>query len=136
MEKLSVKADVNSLGEVQAFVDRILEEHECSMKAQMQIDIAVEELFVNIAHYAYPSGKGDAIIEVDTESDTECVKITFEDQGVPYDPLKHEDPDVTLSAEDRAIGGLGIFMVKQSMDDISYEYTDNKNRLTITKKIR
>ena len=136
MEKLSVKADVNSLGEVQDFVDRILEEHECSMKAQMQIDIAVEELFVNIAHYAYPSGDGDAIIEVDTESVTDCVKITFEDTGVPYDPLKHEDPDVTLSAEDRAIGGLGIFMVKQSMDDISYEYTDNKNRLTITKKIR
>ena len=136
MEKLSVKADVNSLGEVQDFVDRILEEHECSMKAQMQIDIAVEELFVNIAHYAYPSGGGDAIIEVDTESVADCVKITFEDTGVPYDPLKHEDPDVTLSAEDRDIGGLGIFMVKQSMDDISYEYTDNRNRLTIVKKIK
>ena len=136
MKKLSVKADVNSLSEVQAFVDQILEENECSMKAQMQIDIAVEELFVNIAHYAYPSGVGDAIIEVDTDSDAECVKITFEDQGVQYDPLKHEDPDVTLSAEDRDIGGLGIFMVKQSMDDMSYEYVDNKNRLTITKKIR
>ena len=136
MEKLSVKAEVNSLSEVQSFVDRILEENGCQMKAQMQIDIAVEELFVNIAHYAYPSGEGDAIIEVDTESVTDCFKITFEDGGVPYDPLKHEDPDVTLSAEERQIGGLGIFMVKQSMDDISYEYTDNKNRLTITKKIR
>lgn len=136
MEKLSVKAEVNSLSEVQSFVDRILEENGCQMKAQMQIDIAVEELFVNIAHYAYPSGGGDAIIEVDTDSDAECVKISFEDQGVPYDPLKHEDPDVTLSAEDRDIGGLGIYMVKQSMDDMSYEYVDNKNRLTITKKIR
>ena len=76
MEKLSVKAEVNSLSEVQSFVDRILEENGCQMKAQMQIDIAVEELFVNIAHYAYPSGEGDAIIEVDTESVTDCVKIT------------------------------------------------------------
>ena len=135
MEKLSVKADVNSLSEVQSFVDRILEENECSMKAQMQIDIAVEELFVNIAHYAYPSGDGDAIIEVDTESVTDCVKITFEDTGVPYDPLKHEDPDVTLSAEDRAIGGLGIFMVKKSMDDMLYERRNGQNILTIKKSI-
>ena len=134
MERLSIKADIASLGEVQSFVDRILEDAGCSMKAQMQIDIAVEELFVNIAHYAYPSGEGNATIEVDTDTDTGYVKISFEDQGIPYNPLEHEDPDVTLSAEERKIGGLGIFMVKQSMDDITYEYTDNRNRLTIVKK--
>ena len=70
-------------------------------------------------------------IEADTEA--KCFKITFEDSGIPYDPLKKEDPDITLSADDRPIGGLGIFMVKKSMDDMSYEYKDNKNRLTITK---
>lgn len=136
MKRLSVKATVESLDEVQSFIDQVLEEIGCSMKAQMQIDIAVEELFVNIAHYAYPEGNGDAAVLVEPDAETGCVKITFEDQGIPYDPLAHEDPDITLSAEDRAVGGLGIFMVKKSMDDISYEYKDGKNRLTIIKNIK
>lgn len=134
MKRLSVKATTESLGEVQSFVDQVLEEIGCSMKAQMQIDIAVEELFVNIAHYAYPEGNGDAAIEIEPDTANSCVKITFEDQGIPYNPLAHEDPDVTLSAEERSVGGLGIFMVKKSMDDMSYEYKDGKNLLTITKK--
>ena len=136
MKRLDVKATIDSLSEVQSFVDQILEESGCSMKAQMKIDIAVEELFVNVAHYAYPEGNGDAAIEVEPDAENGCVKITFEDQGIPYDPLAHEDPDITLSAEDRAVGGLGIFMVKKSMDDISYEYKDGKNRLTIIKKFK
>ena len=134
MKQLTVKADVSCLDQVLAFADIFLEENDCPMKIQMQIDIAIEEIFVNIAHYAYPSGEGEAVIGIETDTEAKCFKITFEDSGIPYDPLKKEDPDITLSADDRPIGGLGIFMVKKSMDDMSYEYKDNKNRLTITKK--
>jgi anti-sigma regulatory factor (Ser/Thr protein kinase) len=133
MKQLKVTANISELDQVLAFADGLLEEAGCSMKAQMQIDIAIEEIFVNIAHYAYPEKEGEAVISVETDKEAKSVVITFEDEGIPYDPLKNEDPDITLSAEDRPIGGLGIFMVKKSMDDVSYEYRDGKNCLTIKK---
>lgn len=133
MKQLKVNADISELDNVLAFADTILEEVECPTKAQMQIDIAIEEMFVNIAHYAYPEGQGQATILIDADTEAKSVAITFEDEGIPYDPLKNEDPDITLSADDRPIGGLGIFMVKKSMDDMTYEYKDGKNRLTIKK---
>ena len=133
MKQIKVKADTAELDNVLSFADTILEELGCSVKAQMQIDIAIEEIFVNIAHYAYPEAKGEAVIYVEPGEGSSSVTITFEDEGIPYDPLKNEDPDITLSADDRPIGGLGIFMVKKSMDEVSYEYKDGKNRLTIKK---
>ncbi len=135
MNELEIEAKVENLDKVLAFVDEKLEAANCSMKAQMQLDVAVEELYVNIAHYAYNPGSGSATIRVEVEGEPLEVTITFIDHGVPYDPLAHEDPDVTLPAEERQIGGLGIFMVKKSMDDIAYEYKDGKNILTIKKKI-
>ena len=128
---LRIPAEVNKLPDVLAFVDGLLEENDCPMKAQMQIDVALEELFVNIAHYAYPEGTGDAQISVSITP--EYAEITLTDSGIPYDPLAKPDPDVTLSAEERAIGGLGIFMTKKLMDDIVYEYSDSKNILKIKK---
>ena len=133
MKQIKVKADTAELDNVLSFADAILEELGCSVKAQMQIDIAIEEIFVNIAHYAYPESEGEAVIYVEPGESGSSVTITFEDEGIQYDPLKNEDPDITLSAEDRPIGGLGIFMVKKSMDEVSYEYKDGKNRLTIKK---
>lgn len=133
MKQIKVKADTAELDNVLSFADTILEELGCSVKAQMQIDIAIEEIFVNIAHYAYPEAEGEAVIYVESGDGSSSVTITFEDEGIPYDPLKNEDPDITLSADDRPIGGLGIFMVKKSMDEVSYEYKDGKNRLTIKK---
>lgn len=133
MKQLTVKADVSALDQVLAFADAFLEENDCPMKIKMQIDIAIEELFVNIAHYAYPSGEGEAVIGIEADTEAKCFKITFEDSGIPYDPLKKDDPDITLSADERPIGGLGIFMVKKSMDDISYEYRDGHNCLSIKK---
>ncbi len=133
MKQIKVKADTAELDNVLSFADTILEELGCSVKAQMQIDIAIEEIFVNIAHYAYPEAEGEAVIYVEPGDGSSSVTITFEDEGIPYDPLKNEDPDITLSADDRPIGGLGIFMVKKSMDEVSYEYKDGKNRLTIKK---
>lgn len=133
MKQIKVKADTAELDNVLSFADTILEELGCSVKTQMQIDIAIEEIFVNIAHYAYPEAEGEAVINIEPGESGSSVTITFEDEGIQYDPLKNEDPDITLSAEDRPIGGLGIFMVKKSMDEVSYEYKDGKNRLTIKK---
>ena len=133
MKQLTVNAQTSELSQVLEFADTILEEAGCSAKTKMQIDIAIEEIFVNIANYAYPSEVGKALIEIETDNAKKSVRITFEDRGVPYDPLENKDPDITLSADERPIGGLGIFMVKKIMDEVSYEYSNGKNRLTIRK---
>ena len=113
-QEFSIPAVLENLDQVLAKVDEVLEESGCPMKTQMQLDIAVEELFVNIAHYAYAPGTGDAFISIETADEPRGVAITFSDSGVAFDPLAKPDPDVTLSAEDRAIGGLGIYMVKKA----------------------
>ena len=135
MKELVVEADVNNLFEVQMFIDEQLEEAGCSMPAQIAIDVAVEELFVNIASYAYGEEIGVAVVQVSVFKDPLSVEITFIDNGKQYDPLAKPDPDTTLSADERKKGGLGIFMVKNSTDDISYEYKDGKNILTIKKNL-
>ncbi len=126
-------ARLDTLAEVMSFVDGVLEETGCSIKSQMRIDVAVEELYVNIAHYAYAPGTGPAIIQMDITQEPKTAVITFIDAGVPHDPLARPDPDITLAAEDRPIGGLGIYMVKKSMDGMEYRYEDGKNILTIRK---
>ena len=135
MKELTIAATVENIETVTDFVNEQLEAYDCPMKAQMQIDIAIDELFGNIAHYAYNPEIGSATVRVEVIEDPLSVVITFIDNGIPYDPLKKEDPNTTLSADEREIGGLGIFMVKKTMDDIIYEYKDGQNRLTIIKKI-
>ena len=134
-KELKLEAADENLARVLAFVDGELEALECPQQTQMKIDVAVEEIFVNIAHYAYKPETGLALIRIETQSDPKRVKITFRDWGVPYDPLAKPDPDVTLSAEERQIGGLGIYMVKKSMDDMKYEYVDGQNVLTLVKNL-
>ena len=136
MKEMEIAAKGENLPQVLAFIDEALEAAGCGMKVQMQIDIAVEEIFINIAHYAYHPGEGPATIRVDFEEDPLSVIRTCVDHGTPYEPLAKEDPDVTLSAEERQIGGLGIFMVKKSMDDVEYEYKDGRNILTLKKQIQ
>ncbi len=135
MKELELTAAVENLNEVLAFVDGELETMDCSMRSQMQIDIAVEEIFVNIAHYAYSPEVGKATIRVEVQPEPPTVVLTFLDQGVPYDPLAKADPDVSLSAEERQVGGLGIFMVKKSMDDVQYRYENGRNILTLKKNL-
>ena len=130
---LSMPAVTDKLSEVTAFVDAFLEERGCPGKTQMLIDLSVEEIFVNIANYAYPDKEGDAEIRL-SEADG-VVTLAFTDAGVPYDPLKKEDADVTLSAEDRPIGGLGILLVKKNMDEVGYSYENGRNVLTLKKRI-
>ena len=112
-----------------------MEEAGCPMLTQTAIDIAVEELFVNIAGYAYRPEIGIAVIQVSVFEDPLSVEITFIDNGKQYDPLAKDDPDTTLSVKERKKGGLGIFMVKKSMDNVKYEYKDGKNILTIKKHL-
>ena len=135
MKELNITATVENIEVVTDFVNEQLEALDCPMKAQMQIDIAIDELFGNIAHYAYNPEVGDATVRVEVTEDPLAVIITFIDKGVPYDPLAKADPNITLSAEERAIGGLGIFMVKKTMDDITYEYKDGQNILKIKKNL-
>ena len=136
MKELTVAATVENIETVTDFVNEQLEALDCPMKAQMQIDIAIDELFSNIARYAYAPHTGDATVHVESSNDPFAVIITFIDNGVPYNPLEKEDPDTSLSAEERDIGGLGIYMVKKSMDDITYEYKDGQNILKIKKKYK
>ena len=135
MKELTIEAKVENIDKVIDFVNEQLEAVDCPIKAQAQIGIAIDELFGNIAHYAYNPEVGSATVRVEVTDSPLAVIITFIDNGVPYDPLAKEDPDVTLSAEERQIGGLGIYMVKKSMDDISYDYKNGQNILTIKKHI-
>ena len=106
---------------------------DCPMKVQMQIDIAIDEIFSNIARYAYAPDSGNVTVRLETETDPLAVMITFIDSGMPYNPLTREDPDTKLSAEERQIGGLGIYMVKKSMDALEYVFEDGCNKLSIKK---
>ena len=135
MKEITVPALLEELGRVTEFVDRELEAHDCPMKVQRQVDIAVEEIYVNIAHYAYHPEIGEATVRCSVGGDPLQGMIQFMDGGKPYNPLLKEDPNVSLSAEERDVGGLGIYMVKKSMDDIAYEYENGKNILTIKKSL-
>lgn len=129
------EARLDRLQEVLAFVDEQLEAADCPMRAQMQIDVAVEEIYVNIASYAYAPAVGPATIQLEMVESPRAVEITFIDAGIPFDPVARPDPDVTLSAEERQIGGLGIYMVKKSMDDVKYVRQNDMNVLTVSKKL-
>ena len=134
MKEMTIEARNDNLNEVLAAVEELLEEGGCSMKDQIAIDVAVEEIFVNIANYAYAPGTGDATLQMEIADEPRRFVMTFIDGGMPYDPLAKEDPDVSLPLEERQIGGLGIYMVKKSMDAVRYEYRDGKNVFTIEKE--
>lgn len=130
-----IEAEISDIEKVTAFVEEELEKIDCPMKATMQINIAVDELFSNIVRYGYPDKKGPVTVKFKHHNNPKAVFIRFEDEGIPYNPLTKEDPDITLSAEERDIGGLGVFVVKKTMDDMRYKYENGKNILTIKKLI-
>ena len=132
---LEVEASDDHLADVIGFIEERLEKADCPLRTQMQITVAAEEVFVNIAHYAYAPGTGKARVRVEISGEPAEAEITFMDSGMPFDPLAQEDPDLSLPAERRQIGGLGVFLVKRSMDDVKYEYKDGQNILTLKKKL-
>ncbi len=135
MNEIDVEAVEQNLSRVQDFVDSFLEASDCPAGKRMQIGVAVEEIFINIASYAYAPGTGRVTIRVETSENPATLYITFMDHGVPYNPLAKEDPDITLDAGQRAVGGLGIFMTKKFMDDVIYDYRDGRNILKLVKKL-
>ncbi len=135
MAELNIKAELGKLDEVIDFVNAGLEANDCPMKIRIQIDVAVEEMFVNICHYAYTPDKGSALISFEFDEQARNAVITFNDTGVPFDPTASPDPDINAPASERQIGGLGIYMVKKSMDKMLYRYENGHNILTIVKAI-
>ena len=135
MESRTFPAKTESLTDVLAFTEQILEKYQCSMKIQTAICVAIEEVFVNVAHYAYGEKDGDVKFDITFDKDTRTATFRMADKGVPFDPLKKPEPDITLSAEEREIGGLGIFITKKTMDMVTYAYENGENILTMIKKI-
>ena len=135
MKELTVEAAVENIEVVTDFVNEELEKLDCPVKARRQIDVAIDELFGNIARYAYSPDVGKATVRFSVEEDPLEVTITFIDNGIPFNPLEKSNPDTHLSAEERPIGGLGIFLVKKSMDMVEYEYKNGQNILKIKKNI-
>jgi anti-sigma regulatory factor (Ser/Thr protein kinase) len=133
MKEITVEAIIENIPIVTDFVSGELEAYDCPMKVITKVEIAIDELFGNIAHYAYKPNVGQATVTVEVLQNPKMAVVTFIDQGTPYNPLARKDPDITLSAAERPIGGLGIYMVKKSMDDVLYEYKDGRNVLTIKK---
>ena len=130
---LRVPAKLEGMDVILSFVSLLLDTNGCSPKARTQLRMAVEELYVNVTLYAYPSKDGWAEIRGSVENGTATFRLI--DGGTPFDPLAKADPDTMLSGEEREIGGLGIFMVKTMVDEVEYEYRDGCNRLTLRKQL-
>ena len=135
MKELLIQADMNNLEKIDAMIDRELEGMDLSQEDQIALHIAVEEIYSNIAFYAYPVPPGTVKVRLEFDAPKREMKIQFLDRGIPYDPLKKADPDITLPAEEREIGGLGIYMVKNSMDQVDYRYEDGWNVFTMKKRM-
>ena len=136
MKELTIEAKIENIGIVTDFLDEVLDELGCPMKAHMQIAVALDELFTNISHYSYAPATGNATIQIEADKDNSNVTVTLIDSGIPFNPLSRKEPDTTLSADKREIGGLGIFLVRKTMDDISYEYSNKQNIVRIKKSLR
>lgn len=136
MKEKIFPADTAALDDVLGFAEEELEQTGCSAKMLMQLTVALEEIFVNVANYAYPEGSGNVRISIDFENENSLVLFRISDKGIPFDPLAKPDPDITLSAEERQIGGLGIFICKVTMDEVNYERKDDENILTMKKILK
>ena len=132
---ITLPAAVENIGKITAFIEGKLEERDCPIKKAMEISLVVDEIMANVAMYAYAPGTGDVTVQFGFEEESRTVSVTFIDSGVAFDPLAKEDPDVTLPAEERKIGGLGIFLVKKTMDEVTYRRENDQNILCIRKKI-
>ena len=136
MHELTLEAKKENLDEALDFVHQALDESQCSPESLMQLDLAVEELFVNIAQYAYCPKSGTVKILTEFHPELSEITITFIDKGIPYNPLSKKDPDMTLAVDKRPIGGLGIYIAKKIMDRLSYQYKDGQNIMQISKKFK
>ncbi len=135
MQDITLQASDDTLYTVLDAIEAHLCKNGCPDAVKTQVLISVEEIYVNIAHYAYGGDKGEATVQMEVTQNPRICRVVFKDRGIPYNPLEKEDPDISLSAGEREIGGLGIFMVKQCMDKITYRYEDGYNILAIEKHL-
>lgn len=135
MSEKTFNADDKALPEVLAFVENELEKASCPMKTALSLTVAIEEIFVNVAHYAYPNGSGTATLSIEHDCEKKRLIFRMTDSGIPFNPLARPDPDITLPAEKRKIGGLGIFMMKKTMDEVFYANENGENILTMIKNL-
>ena len=135
MKEITVDAMIENMNTVTAFVDDFLDQIACPMKSKIQINIVIDEIFGNICHYAYKDSVGAVTVRVESGNTPKAVFLTFTDNGIPYNPLETEDPDITSSSEERKIGCLGIYLVKKNMDEMKYEYVNQQNRLWMEKRL-
>ena len=138
MKELKIEATIENLAKVFSFLAESMENFDCDPKVKRQIKLCVEELFVNIAHYAYNPDIGVADISIDTvmtKDGKPKMVISFADSGKPYDPLSLPDPDIEAELEDRKIGGLGVYLVRTTMDNVEYKHEDGQNITIIEKKL-
>ena len=133
--ELVVESLIDSLETVDSLVDEMYSSMGASRSARKQLRVAAEEIFVNIVNYAYGEGHGKVVISVRKLADPPRLELVFMDEGVPFNPLLRDAPDFSVDPDEREVGGLGIYMVKQAVDDIGYEYRDGKNILTICKNV-
>lgn len=133
MDELKLDAAIENLPEVTEFVTASLEEIDCPFKIVMQIELVIEEIFMNVASYAYAPDKGLVTVQKSFDEEPRALNLIFIDSGKPYNPLEHKDPDTSLGVDEREIGGLGIFLIKKNVDSISYERRDGQNILSIKK---
>jgi len=135
MKKITVEATIENIEVITEFTDRELEALDCPIRPLMQIRVAIDEIVSNIARNAYAPGTGTITVVFSFDETERMAELTFIDEGVPFDPLQREDPDITLSAAERPIGGLGIMLVRKTMDEMTYRREEGKNILCLRKKI-
>ncbi len=132
---LKLPANMEHLEEVLSMIRTMLEDADAGMKSSLAVEVVVEEIVTNIASYAYPDEEGKMEIDCLLEPSLSTIVIHFTDWGIAYNPIERENPDINAPLEERGIGGLGIYMTKKMMDQVTYERIDGKNRLTIQKNI-
>lgn len=133
MTSKTFPARTDALADVLGFVEEMLESFDCPMKTQIALTVAIEEVFVNVARYAYGDGEGDVTLDIGYDEGSRSISFCMTDSGIPFDPLKKPDPDITLSAAERELGGLGIFIARKTMDTVTYAYENGRNKLTMSK---
>lgn len=136
MRELTTEAVTENLQSVMDFVNDSLSDKGCSAKTLYQMELVLEEIFINIASYAYEGDERPVVLSIDFEEEPLAAIVTFKDKGAPYNPLSRDDPNLALKLENREIGGLGIFLVKKNVDAIWYEHVNGENVLSFRKILR
>ena len=134
-KELELDATLENWDNVKKFVKEMLEETHCKRDDERTLQMAIEEIYINIVNYAYAPNVGKVNIVGIFENDEYSIILQFIDEGKPFNPLEMDDPDFSIATEDREVGGFGIFIVREMVDDISYEYKDGKNILTVKKNL-